>query len=41
MALLPAEYKRFENPHIYKAGISAELMELRDELLQNYSKEPD
>jgi len=29
---LPAEYKRFINPHIYKVGISDKLMKLRDEL---------
>ncbi len=29
------EYKRFDNPHIYKVGISRKLMELRDELTQN------
>ena len=30
---LHAEYKRFDNPHIYKIGISTRLMELRDKLL--------
>jgi len=30
--LLPPEYKRFENPHIYKVGISKKLMNLRDDL---------
>jgi nicotinate phosphoribosyltransferase len=34
--LLPVEYKRFENPHIYKVGISKKLMKLRDELRQAY-----
>ncbi len=29
---LPDEYKRFENPHVYKTGISPELMKLRDNL---------
>ena len=33
-ASLPDVYKRFENPHIYPVGISAELRELRDRLLQ-------
>jgi nicotinate phosphoribosyltransferase len=32
LTLLPAEYKRFENPHIYKVGISKKLMNLRDDL---------
>lgn len=32
-ARLHAEYKRFDNPHIYKVGISTRLMELRDNLL--------
>lgn len=30
---LHPEYKRFDNPHIYKIGISSELMETRDRLL--------
>jgi nicotinate phosphoribosyltransferase len=32
LSLLPAEFKRFENPHIYKVGISKELLELRNKL---------
>jgi nicotinate phosphoribosyltransferase len=32
-ALLNPEYKRFDNPHIYKVGISTRLMETRDNLL--------
>lgn len=32
---LQPEYKRFENPHIYKVGISARLMETRDNLLDS------
>jgi nicotinate phosphoribosyltransferase len=32
LALLPAEYRRFENPHIYKVGISKTLMDLRNTL---------
>jgi nicotinate phosphoribosyltransferase len=32
LAFLPAEYKRFENPHRYKVGISKKLMELRENL---------
>ncbi|NML22945.1 nicotinate phosphoribosyltransferase [Pseudoflavitalea sp. G-6-1-2] len=33
LALLPAEYKRFENPHVYKTSISKNLMELRDQMI--------
>ena len=36
LALLPIEYKRFENPHIYKVGISRKLMKLRDDLRHEY-----
>lgn len=32
LARLPAESKRFDNPHIYKVGIGKELMDLRDSL---------
>ena len=32
MALLDDSHKRFENPHVYKVGISASLMRLRDEV---------
>lgn len=32
---LSPEHKRFENPHIYKVGISKKLMALRDKLTQN------
>jgi len=35
---LPAEYKRFENPHIYKVGISKKLLQLRDALRNQYKK---
>jgi len=38
LSLLPAEYKRFENPHLYKVGISEKLMELRDTLRNQYKK---
>ena len=30
---LPEEHKRFENPHIYKVGISSKLMNLRNEIV--------
>ncbi len=34
LALLPKDYKRFENPHIYKVGLSPNLKEARDELIE-------
>ncbi|MAP81266.1 MAG: nicotinate phosphoribosyltransferase [Aequorivita sp.] len=33
LALLPDEYKRFQNPHIYKIGLSTQLKEQRDQLI--------
>lgn len=33
---LPVEYKRFQNPHIYKVGISSKLKAEREKLLQKY-----
>ncbi|MEX0646526.1 MAG: nicotinate phosphoribosyltransferase [Balneolaceae bacterium] len=33
---LHREFKRFDNPHIYKVGISSKLMETRDYLLNRY-----
>ena len=38
LARLPQEHKRFENPHIYKVGISGRLRDLRNEL-RNQHKE--
>jgi nicotinate phosphoribosyltransferase len=42
LAQLPDEHKRFENPHIYKVGISRKLMDLRsaiiDEIRGRYSE---
>jgi nicotinate phosphoribosyltransferase len=38
LSMLPSEYKRFENPHRYKVGISKKLLELRDELKAHYKK---
>lgn len=38
LALLPEEYKRFENPHIYKVGISSRLKTLRDGLIEQFRK---
>ncbi len=36
LAQLPREYKRFENPHIYKVGISINLKTLRDDLRNKF-----
>jgi nicotinate phosphoribosyltransferase len=36
LAQLPKEYKRFENPHIYKVGISINLKNMRDDLREKY-----
>ncbi|QAA81003.1 nicotinate phosphoribosyltransferase [Aequorivita sp. H23M31] len=33
LTLLPPEYKRFQNPHIYKVGLSPNLKEERDKLI--------
>lgn len=38
MGLLPTEYKRFENPHIYKVGLSDRLKEERDRLIEERRK---
>lgn len=38
LASLPAEYKRFFNPHIYKVGISSKLKQERENLLFKYRK---
>lgn len=38
LSLLPREYKRFENPHTYKVGISTKLRDLRDNLRRQYKK---
>src|SRR5664280_2277943 len=35
---LPEEYKRFDNPHIYKVGISERLRAERDKLIDNFKK---
>jgi len=34
LSMLPDEHKRFENPHIYKVGISKKLMDLRNKLVE-------
>ena len=36
MQQLPEEHKRFNNPHIYKVGISAPLQQLRSDLRKKY-----
>jgi nicotinate phosphoribosyltransferase len=36
--LLPEEHKRFVMPHIFKVGISSNLLELRNDLMQKYRK---
>ncbi|MAO47508.1 MAG: nicotinate phosphoribosyltransferase, partial [Aequorivita sp.] len=33
LALLPEEFKRFQNPHTYKIGLSEQLKTLRDQLV--------
>lgn len=38
LALLPAEYKRFHFPHLYKVGISEGLMKLREEMRSELKK---
>lgn len=35
---LPDEYKRFDNPHIYKIGISTKLQTERDRLINEFKK---
>lgn len=36
LEMLPVEYKRFENPHIYKVGITGRLKALRDRLIAQH-----
>ena len=38
LAQLPEEHKRFNNPHIYKIGISEPLHQLRNDLRKRYKK---
>ena len=38
LANLPVEYKRFDNPHIYKIGISKKLETERNRLIQEFKK---
>lgn len=37
LAKLNPEYKRFDNPHVYKVGISKKLKSLRDQIIQSHS----
>ncbi len=39
LAQLPAEYKRFTNPHLYKVGLSTRLKEERDRLVRTHREE--
>lgn len=36
LAKLPEEYKRFQNPHIYKIGLSSSLRQERDKLVRKH-----
>lgn len=38
LKLLPEEHKRFDNPHIYKVGISKKLRDERNQLKNQYKK---
>lgn len=40
LALLGEEYKRFENPHLYKVGLGPRLKEERDRLIQEHRSGP-
>lgn len=37
LSKLPREHKRFDNPHIYKVGISRKLLQLRSELTPSHN----
>ena len=39
LTLLPDEHKRFENPHLYKIGVSKKLFELRTKLIKQFLKD--
>lgn len=39
LAKLPTEFKRFFNPHLYKVGISRDLRDERDRLIDEHKKE--
>ena len=36
--LLQPEYKRFDNPHIYKVGVSTRLLKLRDKIMKDLKR---
>ncbi len=38
ISLLPPEYRRFQNPHTYKVGISSALLNLRNDMRDHYLK---
>ena len=38
LQMLPEEHKRFNNPHIYKVGISDQLRDQRTQLRNQYRK---
>ena len=38
LSLLPVEYKRFTNPHIYKIGLTENLKMVRDQLIKEHKK---
>ena len=38
LAQLPQEYKRFNNPHVYKVGLSKALLEARNRLRDKYQQ---
>ncbi|MFQ6275788.1 nicotinate phosphoribosyltransferase, partial [Coxiella burnetii] len=38
LGFLPLEYKRFNNPHIYKIGLSDGLNNKRNQLIEAYKK---
>jgi nicotinate phosphoribosyltransferase len=39
LELLPAEFKRFDNPHVYKIGVSKSLLDLRTHLIDERKHE--
>ncbi len=36
---LPSEYKKFENPHVYKVGLSSKLNEKRNQLIHKFKRD--
>ena len=41
LSKLSGEYKRFENPHIYKVGLSQALKKERDRLVEQYEEKTE